>query len=165
MDWAAPGNREGVGAELYLASLCEVYEPHAVRGRGILGGVAGRENLCLRTFQEATTWLDVVGHVEASVSVRSISLEHQVHGWERPSKGGMFRGDSAHGRVDKSLPCKRPTNLRRLEGGRKLLKKQNYLKPIIDASVPASFFYVMAWRGKDQSCIPGCWVVIRPPRV
>ena len=118
LDWAAPGNREGVGAELYLASLCEVYEPHAVRGRGILGGVARRENLCLRTFQDTSAWLDVVGHVEASVSVRSIGLEHQVHGWERPSKRSRFRGDSAHGRVDKSLPCKCSTNLRRLEGGR-----------------------------------------------
>ena len=123
MDWAAPGNREGVGAELYLASLCEVYEPHAVRGRGILGGVAGRENLCLRTFQEASAWLDVVGHVEASVSVRSIGLEHQVHGWERPSKRSRFRGDSAHGRVDKSLPCKCSTNLRRLEGGKETFKE------------------------------------------
>ena len=165
MDWAAPGNREGVGAELYLASLCEVYEPHAVRGRGILSWVAGGENLCLRTLQQASAWLDVVGHVEASVSVRSIGLEHQVHGWERPSKRSRFRGDSAHGRVDKSLPCKCSTNLRRLEGGRQLLKKQDHLKPIIDASVPASFFNVMVWRGEDQSCIPGCGVIVRPPRV
>ena len=165
MDWAAPGNREGIGAELYLASLCEVYEPHAVRGRGILGGVSGRENLCLRTFQEASAWLDVVGYVEASVSVRSVGLEHQVHGWERPSKRSRFRGNSAHRRVDKSLPCKCSTNLRRLEGGRQRLKKQDHLKPIIDASIPTSFFDEMVWRGEDQSRIPGCGVIVRPPGV
>ena len=28
--WAAPGNREGVGGELYLTALSELDSPHAV---------------------------------------------------------------------------------------------------------------------------------------
>ena len=38
-DRAAPGNREGVGSELYLTSLGELNYPQAVRGGGVLSRV------------------------------------------------------------------------------------------------------------------------------